>query len=81
MNNSRKISLIGGGNIGSILAFSITRKKLGNIVLIDKLKGLAEGKCLDLSQSLSIENLNSKIVGTDNISEIKNSKLLGVQNG
>ena len=81
MNSSRKISLIGAGNIGSILAFSITRKKLGNIVLIDKLKGLAKGKCLDLSQSLSIENLNSKIVGTDNISEIKNSDAIIITAG
>ena len=65
MNLGKKISLIGAGNIGTILAFSLSRKKLGNITLIDKVKGLAEGKCLDLSQSLSIENLNTQIIGTE----------------
>ena len=73
MSHDKKISLIGAGNIGTILAFSISRKRLGNITLVDRVKGLAEGKCLDLSQSLSAENLNTKILGTDDISEIKNS--------
>ena len=73
MSHDKKISLIGAGNIGTILAFSISRKRLGNITLVDRVKGLAEGKCLDLSQSLSAENLNTKILGTDDISKIKNS--------
>ena len=73
MSHDKKISLIGAGNIGTILAFSISRKRLGNITLVDRIKGLAEGKCLDLSQSLSAENLNTKILGTDDISKIKNS--------
>ena len=42
-----KISLIGAGNIGTILAYSIARKNLGDIVLVDVIDGLAEGKCLD----------------------------------
>ena len=67
----KKISLIGAGNIGTILAYSISRKNLGNIVLIDKVDGLAEGKCLDLSQSLAVDGLDLLIKGTDDISNIK----------
>ena len=81
MSHDKKISLIGAGNIGTILAFSISRKRLGNITLIDKVKGLAEGKCLDLSQSLSAENLNTKILGTDDISKIKNSHAIVITAG
>ena len=81
MSHNKKISLIGAGNIGTILAFSISRKKLGNITLVDRIKGLAEGKCLDLSQSLSAENLNTKILGTDDISEIKNSDAIVITAG
>ena len=81
MNLSKKISLIGAGNIGTILAFSLSRKKLGNITLIDKVKGLAEGKCLDLSQSLSIENLNTQIIGTEDISQIKDSDAIIITAG
>ena len=81
MSHDKKISLIGAGNIGTILAFSLSRKKLGEITLVDKVKGLAEGKCLDLSQSLSAENLNTKIVGTDNISKIKDSDVIIITAG
>ena len=81
MSHDKKISLIGAGNIGTILAFSISRKRLGNITLVDRVKGLAEGKCLDLSQSLSAENLNTKILGTDDISEIKNSDAIVITAG
>ena len=41
----KKISLIGAGNIGTILAFSISRRKLGDILLVDVVDGLAKGKC------------------------------------
>ena len=81
MSHDKKISLIGAGNIGTILAFSLSRKRLGNITLIDKVKGLAEGKCLDLSQSLSAENLNTKIIGTDDISKIKDSDVIIITAG
>jgi len=81
MSHDKKISLIGAGNIGTILAFSLSRKRLGNIILIDKVKGLAEGKCLDLSQSLSAENLNTKIVGTDDVSKIKDSDVIIITAG
>ncbi len=81
MSHDKKISLIGAGNIGTILAFSLSRKRLGNITLIDKVKGLAEGKCLDLSQSLSAENLNTKIVGTDDISKIQDSDVIIITAG
>ena len=81
MNQAKKISLIGAGNIGTILAFSLSRKNLGNITLIDKVKGLAQGKCLDLSQSLPIENLNTIITGTDDISKIKNSDAIIITAG
>ena len=81
MSHDKKISLIEAGNIGTILAFSISRKRLGNITLVDRVKGLAEGKCLDLSQSLSAENLNTKILGTDDISKIKNSHAIVITAG
>ena len=68
-----KISLIGAGNIGTILAYNLSRKQIGPITMVDVVEGLAKGKCLDLSQSLPIENLNMKIEGTTDISAIKDS--------
>ena len=77
----KKISLIGAGNIGTILAYSISRKKLGNIVLVDVLDGLAEGKCLDLSQSLSLDNISADIEGTTDLAKIKQSDVIIITAG
>ena len=77
----KKISLIGAGNIGTILAHSISRKNLGNIVLIDKVDGLAEGKCLDLSQSLVIDGIDLYVVGSNDVSRIKDSDAIIITAG
>ena len=77
----KKISLIGAGNIGTILAYSISRKNIGNIVLVDIVQGLAEGKCLDLGQSFPVDNINLKVKGTDKISEIENSDAIIITAG
>ena len=45
-----KVSLIGAGNIGTILAYNLSRKQIDQVVMVDVVDGLAEGKCLDLSQ-------------------------------
>ncbi len=76
-----KISLIGAGNIGTILAYNLSRKQIGPITMVDVVEGLAKGKCLDLSQSLPIENLNIKIEGTTDISAIKGSAVIIITAG
>ena len=77
----KKISLIGAGNIGTILAYNLSRKQIGPITMVDVVDGLAKGKCLDLSQSLPIENLNIKIEGTTDISAIKDSAVIIITAG
>ena len=77
----KKISLIGAGNIGTILAYNLSRKQIGPITMVDVVEGLAKGKCLDLSQSLPIENLNIKIEGTTDISAIKDSSVIIITAG
>ena len=77
----KKISLIGAGNIGTILAYNLSHKQIGPITMVDVVEGLAKGKCLDLSQSLPIENLNIKIEGTTDISAIKDSAVIIITAG
>ncbi len=76
-----KISLIGAGNIGTVLAYNLSRKQIGPITMVDVVEGLAKGKCLDLSQSLPIENLNIKIEGTTDISAINDSAVIIITAG
>ncbi len=77
----KKISLIGAGNIGTILANNVTRKNIGHITMVDVVEGLAEGKCLDLAQSFPIENIKTKIEGTTDISKIANSDAIIITAG
>ena len=66
---SKKISLIGAGQIGGTLAHLIAIKELGNIVLFDVAEGLAKGKALDIAQSSGVTGFNVNIVGTNNYND------------
>ena len=76
-----KISLIGAGNIGGTLAHLAAIKKLGDINLIDVVDGMPQGKALDLSQSSAVEGFTSKISGTNDFSQIKNSDVIIITAG
>ena len=77
----KKISLVGAGNIGGTLAHLIALKELGDITLIDIVKGVPQGKALDLSQSSSVELFKVKIEGSNNYSSLKNSDVVIVTAG
>ena len=76
-----KISLIGAGNIGGTLAHLAAIKKLGDINLIDVVDGMPQGKALDLSQSSAVEGFTSKISGTNDFSQMKNSDVIIITDG
>ena len=76
-----KISLIGAGNIGGTLAHLAAIKKLGDINLIDVVDGMPQGKALDLSQSSAVEGFTSKISGTNDFTQMKNSDVIIITAG
>ena len=76
-----KISLIGAGNIGGTLAHLAAIKKLGDVNLIDVVDGMPQGKALDLSQSSAVEGFTSKISGTNDFSQMKNSDVIIITAG
>jgi malate dehydrogenase len=59
----KKIALVGGGNIGGTLAHLLALREAGDIVLIDVVEGVAQGKALDISQSMAIEGIAGTIQG------------------
>ena len=77
----KKIALIGAGNIGGTLAHLIGLKELGDIVLIDVVSGIPQGKALDLIQSSTIESFDANIQGSTNYRAIKNSDVVIVTAG
>ena len=76
-----KISLIGAGNIGGTLAHLAALKKLGNVTLIDVVKGMPQGKALDLSQSSAVEGFTGSIEGTNDFSKMKGSDVIIITAG
>jgi len=79
---SKKISLIGAGQIGGTLAHLIGLKELAEeVVLFDVASGIAKGKALDISQSSSVDGFNVKFSGTDNYEDIKDSDVIIVTAG
>jgi malate dehydrogenase len=76
-----KISLIGSGNIGGACAYLIATKNLANVVLFDIVEGLPQGKALDISSSIIIEEGDISIMGTNNYSDISDSDVIIVTAG
>ena len=72
-----KVSIIGaGGNVGSIVAYSIAMQGLAHeVILVDRDVQRAKGKALDIAQSSSVDGFNVKFTGTDSYEDIKNSIL------
>ncbi len=72
----KKITVIGAGNVGATLAHRLADKQLGDIVLIDILEGVPQGKGLDLLQSGPIEGYDLKVKGTNDYADTAKSDLL-----
>ena len=78
----KKISLIGAGQIGGTLAHLIGIKEIVNeVVLFDVASGVAKGKALDIAQSSSVDGFSSKLFGTDDYNDIKNSDVVIITAG
>ena len=79
---SKKISLIGAGQIGGTLAHLIGLKELvDEVVMFDVASGIAKGKALDIAQSSSVDGFNVKLSGTDNYEDIKDSDVIIITAG
>ena len=72
----RKITVVGAGNVGATVAHRLADKQLGDVVLIDILEGVPQGKGLDLLESGPIEGYDVKIKGTNDFGDTANSDLV-----
>jgi malate dehydrogenase len=79
----KKIALIGGGQIGQILAMLAAQKELGDIVILDipELEGPAKGKALDLMEMAPHGNYDANITGTSDYKDIAGADVVIVTAG
>ncbi len=76
-----KIAIIGAGQVGSTLAFLVLEKELGDVVLVDCVEGLAEGKALDIMQAGALAGFENSVTGSDDYSRLKNSDIVVITAG
>jgi malate dehydrogenase len=77
----KKLSIIGAGFVGATAAHWAAEKELGDIVLVDILEGIPQGKALDLFEASPIEGFDSKIIGTNGYEETKDSDVVIITSG
>lgn len=71
----RKVTVIGAGNVGATAAQRIVEKELADVVLVDVVDGVPQGKGLDMYQSGAVEGFDMKIVGANAYEETEGSDL------
>ena len=76
-----KITIVGAGNVGATTAHIAATRQLGDIVLIDIVKGLAEGKALDIVEAAPVQLYDCKIVGTGDWKETAGSDIVIITSG
>ncbi len=77
----RKISIIGAGFVGATAAHWAAAKELGDIVLVDILEGIPQGKALDLFEASPIEGFDSNVIGTSGYDETRGSDIVIITSG
>jgi malate dehydrogenase len=76
-----KIALIGAGHIGGTLALLAGLKELGDVLLVDVVEGVPQGKALDIVQGSAIEGYDAVVAGSNNYAEIEGADVVIVTAG
>ena len=77
----KKVSIVGAGNVGATAAHWIAAKELADVVLVDVIEGLPQGKALDLLQALQIEKRDVSVTGSNDHAATAHSDIVIITAG
>ncbi len=77
----RKVTIIGAGNVGATTAEQIVAAGLADVVLIDIVEGLPQGKALDLNEAAPVVGYDVQVSGTNDYADTADSKIIVVTSG
>jgi len=77
----QKVTIVGAGNVGATAAQRLAEKELADVVLIDIIEGVAQGKSLDLAQAAPIEKHDACLTGTGDYEESAGSDIVIITAG
>jgi malate dehydrogenase len=76
-----KVTIVGSGNVGATAAHWIASKELADVVLIDIVEGVPQGKGLDLLEAMPIEKKDAMVLGTQDYADTANSDIVVITAG
>jgi len=77
----RKVTVVGAGNVGATAAQRIVDKQLADVVLVDIVEGVPQGKALDLAESAPIEGYDCRLTGANDYRDTANSDIVVITAG
>jgi len=77
----KKVTIVGAGNVGATAAHWVASKELANVVLIDVLEGIPQGKGLDLLEAMPVEKRDCFVLGTNDYADTANSDIVVITAG
>jgi malate dehydrogenase len=79
--SKKKVTVVGAGFVGSTAAQRIVEKQLADVVLIDIVEGMPQGKALDMMQAAAVEGFDTHIMGTNDYADTANSDVVVITAG
>ena len=76
-----KITIIGAGNVGATAAHWAASRGLGDVLLLDVVEGVPQGKALDLLQSGPVDGFNNRITGSNDFADLAGSDVVIITAG
>ncbi len=77
----KKVTVVGAGNVGATAAQRLAEKELCDVVLVDIVEGVPQGKALDLTEAAPIEKHDAKLTGTNGYEATANSDIVIITAG
>ncbi|MCU0478885.1 MAG: malate dehydrogenase [Chloroflexi bacterium] len=77
----RRVTVIGAGNVGATTAQRIIETGLADVVLVDIVEGLPQGKALDLAEAAPVVGYDVRVTGTNDYADTAGSKIIVVTSG
>ena len=81
MGARKKITVVGAGNVGATAAHWLAAKELGDVVLVDIVEGVPQGKALDLAQAAPIEGFDVHMIGANTYDQTDQSDIVIITAG
>ena len=78
---NRKVTVVGSGNVGATAARSIADKELADVVILDILEGVPQGKGLDMLEACPVEGSDARVLGTNDYADTAGSDIVVITAG